>query len=70
MKNKSPYSHNVFRDFFGEFESLLLRQNVKPSSHNDCRVFLTLPMLSSVRLFRLFFSFFALLLQILRENYG
>lgn len=70
MKNERPYSHNGFRDFFGEFESLLLRQKVKPSSFNNCWVFLTLPKLSGVRLSCFFFSFFAVILQNLRKNYG
>ena len=70
MKNKRLYSRNGFRDFFGEFESLLLRQNVKPSSFNNCWVFLTLQRLSGVRLSYLAFSFFAVILQNLRKNYG
>nr|DAQ40047.1 MAG TPA: hypothetical protein [Caudoviricetes sp.] len=70
MKNKRPYSHNGFRDFFGEFESLLLRQKVKPSSFNNCWVFLTLPRLSGVRLSCLAFSFLAKILCFLQKNYG
>lgn len=70
MKNKRLYSHNGFINFSGEFESLLLRQMVKPSSLNDRWVFLTLPRLSGVRLSYLAFSFFAVILQNLRKNYG
>nr|DAF34929.1 MAG TPA: hypothetical protein [Caudoviricetes sp.] len=70
IKNKCPYSHKGFRDFFGEFESLLLRQNVKPSSFNDCWVLLTLPRLFSVPFIFFPFSLFALFLQNLRKNYG
>ena len=70
MKNKRLYSHKGFRDFFGEFESLLLRQKVKPSSLNDCWVFLTLPMVSAVPFTCSPFFLFALFLRILRKNYG
>lgn len=52
------------------FESLLLRQKVKPSSFNNCWVFLTLPRLSGVRISCLAFSFLAKILCFLQKNYG
>lgn len=63
MKNTCPYSLNGYRRLSGEFESLLLRQKVKPSSFNNCWVFLTLPRVFSVPFICFPFSLFALFLH-------